>query len=603
MDHEALYRAARILDDERLSEVEALAQVAALLPPASARPSFAVARVRHGAASCVAPRLGEPPHRVSAAFVTADGVDGVVELGHDQPPSEDERALVDEMADLVRASLDRRAATAALRHSEQRLELAMTTGKLGVWEWDVAANDVVWSASLMRLLGRQGERRGRFGEFAASLHPDDFDKVRQLLVGAPQKAGQTHELELRVRHEDGRYRSMTTRVVADLDDAQRVTRVLGVIMDITERRQLEAQLRQSQKMDAIGQLAGGLAHDFSNLITIIVGNADFLLDELGADDPRRSPLVELRQAADRAGTLTRQLLAISRKTVLRIAPIDPARLVGGLEPLLRRLLREDIALTTEIAPAVGRVRADAGQLEQVLMNLVVNARDALPRGGAIAIKVEEVTRDRGRFVVFAVSDTGTGITPEVRARIFEPFFTTKPAGKGSGLGLAVVFGIVTQSHGFVEVDSAPGAGTRFQVFLPRVDDAEAVAAPRAVEAPRGGDETVLVVEDDVALRRLAAAALTTRGYRVIDAGTGVEAIDAAAAHDGPIDLLVSDVVLPGMSGRDLAILLRAARPDLRVLLMSGYPADATVGETPFLPKPFSPSALAARVRDVLDQRD
>jgi PAS domain S-box-containing protein len=382
-----------------------------------------------------------------------------------------------------------------------------------------------------------------------------------------------------------------------------------------ERATLEEQFRQAQKMEAVGRLAGGVAHDFNNLLTVITGCAYVLLTELPSDAPLREFVGEIQGAADRAAALTRQLLAFSRKQVLAPKVLDLNDVVSHLERMLRRLIREDVVLATDLTPGLPQVRVDPGQLEQVVLNLAVNARDAMPQGGTLTIATSErfvseaESRLRpdcrpGSYVQLMVTDTGCGMLPEVQARIFEPFFTTKELGKGTGLGLATVFGIVKQSEGHIEVDSAVGGGTSFRIFLPAVTG-PAATAPADDHAP-SGRETILLVEDEEAVRRIARLALEAHGYTVLEACDGRQALGIVDESAGQIRLLVSDMIMPGMNGRTLAELLRDRAPDLRVLFISGYTDGALVHHevddpaTAFLQKPFSPQALARKVREVLD---
>ncbi|HEY1190866.1 MAG TPA: PAS domain-containing protein, partial [Gemmata sp.] len=380
-----------------------------------------------------------------------------------------------------------------------------------------------------------------------------------------------------------------------------------VVSDVTEQRALERLLHQAQRMEAVGQLAGGVAHDFNNLLTVINGCGDLLLDNLAAGGANRELVQEIRRAGDRAAALTRQLLAFSRRQVLEPKVLNLNAVVADAERLLRRLIGEDILLTATPAPDLRAVRVDPGQFEQVLLNLAVNARDAMPTGGRLTIETANADVEQeyasvpearpGRYVLVAVSDTGGGIPPETLPHIFEPFFTTKGPGQGTGLGLATVHGIVRQSGGFVAVYSELGRGTTFKVYLPAVASAAPHEAPCA-PAPLGrGDETVLVTEDDAAVRGVIRLALRSHGYEVLEAGSGEEAVRVAAAHAGPIHLLVTDVVMPGMGGRELATRLTAARPGLSVLYLSGYTDDAVVrhgvleARVHFLQKPFTPTKL------------
>ncbi len=385
---------------------------------------------------------------------------------------------------------------------------------------------------------------------------------------------------------------------------------------MTERKRLEHQLVQAQKMEAVGRLAGGIAHDFNNQLTVVLGRSEMLLERLPPEDPRRRPAQLIRETAERAAGLTRQLLAFSRKQVLEPKVLDLNQVVGGMEKMLRRLIGEDVELTLAPGAGLGAVSADPGQLEQVVMNLAVNARDAMPQGGRLLLRTANAELDTtacrrhadaapGRYVMLEVTDTGVGMDAATQARIFEPFFTTKEAGKGTGLGLATVFGIVKQSNGHIWVYSEPGHGTTFKVLLPRIEG-EADGAPAETAAARRGSETILLAEDEPELRALVAEHLEARGYTVLAAATPEEALGLARAHAGPIHLLLTDVVMPGLSGRALSEQFRAERPEARVLYMSGY-TDEIIGHhglleagTALLQKPFTGNALALKVREVLD---
>ena len=385
-----------------------------------------------------------------------------------------------------------------------------------------------------------------------------------------------------------------------------------------ELAQTQGQLEQAQKMDAIGRLAGGVAHDFNNLLTVILGRTDILLAQIKTEDPIRRGIALIQRTAGRAAELTKQLLAFSRKQVLEAVVLDLGVVTTDMKDMLARLIGEDIALVTNLAADLGHVKADRGQIEQVVMNLAINARDAMPQGGQLLVETanadlggdyvrRNVGSRPGPHVMLAVSDSGQGIPRELQKHIFEPFFTTKEQGKGTGLGLATVYGIVKQSGGYIEVDSAPGRGTTFRIYLPRVD-AETPAAergPRAA-APTGGTETILLVEDEDGVRELARDILRSNGYTVLEARNGAEALLLGEGHRGPLELLLTDVVMPRMSGRELAERMAALRSDVSVLYMSGYTDDAVIrhgvlgSDTAFLQKPFTPAALVQRVRETLD---
>ena len=385
-----------------------------------------------------------------------------------------------------------------------------------------------------------------------------------------------------------------------------------------ELAETQGQLEQAQKMDAVGRLAGGVAHDFNNLLTVILGRTDILLHPLKPEDPMRRGIELIQRTAGRAADLTRQLLAFSRKQVLEPVVLDLGAVTTDMKDMLGRLIGEDIALLTTPTPRLGRVKADRGQIEQVIMNLAVNARDAMPQGGRLIVETADIDLDDeyvrrhvgarpGPHVMLAVSDTGTGIPHEIQSQIFEPFFTTKEQGKGTGLGLATVYGIVKQSGGYIEVDSEPGQGTTFRVYLPRLD-AEPAPVDRSARpaAAAGGTETILLVEDEEGVRELARDILRASGYTVLEARNGPEALLLCERHQGQLDMLLTDVVMPRMSGRELAERLAPLRPDLSVLYMSGYTDDAVIRHgvlgagTAFLQKPFTPAALVLRVRETLD---
>src|SRR5438094_1507237 len=452
--------------------------------------------------------------------------------------------------------------------------------------------------------------------FEAFVHPDDvplaLDLFGRVLQGEPRPT-----IQFRILTRAGTYRVAEFSATAQLRDG-RLTGILGIGRDVTERLGLEQQLRQAQKMEAVGRLAGGIAHDFNNILTAITGHADLLLEDLGHHDPRRADVDEIRRSAERAAGLTRQLLAFSRQQVLQPKVVDLNALVLDMDKLLRRLIGEDVELATVLDPTLGRVTADPGQLEQVIVNLAVNARDAMPQGGKLTLETRNIDLDSsytlehslvkpGPYVQLTVSDSGIGMDEETQAHAFEPFFTTKPRGQGTGLGLAMVYGTVKQSGGFIWVYSEPGRGATFKIYLPRVDaPVESAAPPAPVERPPRGSETVLLAEDEPAVRAIARQALERQGYTVLAAPSGADALALAAQHGATIHLLLTDVVMPGMSGRDLADRLTAQRPGIRVLYISGYTDNAIVRHgmlepgLAYLQKPFRPDALVRKVREVLD---
>jgi len=394
--------------------------------------------------------------------------------------------------------------------------------------------------------------------------------------------------------------------------------IQGHLIDDTERRSAQEQLRLAQRMEVVGRLAGGIAHDFNNVLTVIMGSAQMILRNVPPEHPAKVNAEDIHKAATRAASLTRQLLAYSRRQVLKPQVLDAGAVVAEMEGMLRQLLGAGIEIVTVRTAAAARVKVDLGQLQQVLLNLVINAGDAMPGGGILTIEVAEAELDAlyasgrsaaftpGRYVRLAVSDTGCGMDAETRARVFDPFFTTKAPGKGTGLGLATVYGIVQQSGGHIDVRSEPGCGATFEIYLPRVD--EAPAAPGQAEGtPGAGTETVLVVEDEELVRKIVRGTLAAAGYAVLEAGDFGEALAVSSTHAGRIDLLVTDLAIPGGSGHELAARLAELRPGTAVLCVSGYADQAAVESgylgtrTPFLQKPFTPDALLRKVRETLDE--
>jgi|GEM_PF-1292314 len=451
--------------------------------------------------------------------------------------------------------------------------------------------------------------------------PNNPSTVGQVILEDTRRGGWKGEL-LNLR-KDGFEFPIALSTSQVRDQGGRVMGLIGVARDISERRRTEEalrrseeQLRHAQKMEAVGKLAGGVAHDFNNVLTAVTGYSELALSRLAKDDPLRMDLEEIRKAGERAASMTRQLLAFSRKQILEPQIIDLNNVVIGMETLLRRLIGEDIELVAVTPSGLSSVKADPGQIERVILNLVLNARDAMPKGGKLTIETADVDLDetyaeahsvtQGTYVMLAVSDTGRGIDKEIQPLIFEPFFTTKEEGQGTGLGLSTVYGIVTQSGGHVSFYSEPGYGTTFKVYLPRVPGRVVMDLPEKGGATSGGSETVLLVEDEDSIRRLAVTILRTNGYFVIEARDGREAVLLSSQHRGSIHLLLTDTVMPHMSGPDLVRLQTSLRPQMKVLYMSGYTDDAVVRHgvleqsLPFLQKPFTPEILCRKVREVLD---
>ena len=513
------------------------------------------------------------------------------------------------------SAIDHKKNEEALRRSEARYRSLVQSAVYGIYRASAEGKFLDVNPALIGMLGYES------GEQVLALDPrrDVFVRMqdREFLIKEFRQKGHLDGIEVLWKRRDARV--ITVRVSGRAVSTGKSTEpVLEMIAeDVTERRALEEQFRQAQKMEAVGRLAGGVAHDFNNLLMVISGYAEVLLEQFDGDDPRQGKIQAIQQAADRATTLTRQLLAFSRKQFLELKVVDVNAIVSDMERLLRPLIGETIELSTRLTSGVGHTRADAGQLEQVIMNLVVNSRDAMPRGGKITIQTSETTLEAhtsrehgliapGSYIVLTVSDNGLGMDSETQSRIFEPFFTTKEKGKGTGLGLSTVYGIVKQSGGYIFADSGVGRGTRFRIYLPRVDDpAEAAGTQHTAQVPGGGSETVLLVEDEESVRQLVRDTLEARGYKVLEAEDGEAGLQTAKEFAGTIDVIITDVVMPGMSGRELAQRVTEARPETKVLYLSGYTEEAIAHEgaldpgTAFLQKPFTLQVLSRKVREVL----
>jgi PAS domain S-box-containing protein len=516
---------------------------------------------------------------------------------------------------------ERRRAEQALRASEERLELALRGADLSLWDWNIQTGDVVINERWMEKLGYHPEEIPPHIEaWTQLIHPDDLPDMLHMLHTHLDNRTPFYEAECRMRAKSGAWRWVFVRgqvVARDTDGTP--LRATGTHLDITESKRLEQQFLQAQRLEAVGRLAGGIAHDFNNLLTVIMGYSEIVLSRLEHEHRSRALVEEIRKAGQRAVTLTRQLLAFSRRQVLAPVVLDLNTVVTEMDKMLHRLIGEDIELSLVLDPALRRVKVDPGQMEQIIMNLVVNARDAMPEGGKLTIATGNVDLDAayaqaypevlpGPYTMLAVIDTGCGMDATTQARLFEPFFTTKEPGKGTGLGLATVFGIIKQSGGHIEVSSEPGQGTTFKVYLPHAEDTQPGPAihPSDLDVSLQGVETVLLVEDEAQIRSLACAVLQRAGYTVLDASNGLEALQVCARHQGPIHLLITDVIMPGMSGRQLGDQLISLQPTMKVLFISGYTDDALARHgvlepgTVLLQKPFTPVALAHKVREVLD---
>ena len=511
----------------------------------------------------------------------------------------------------------RRQAEAALRESEASYTTLVEHAPLGIYRSNTKGRFLSVNSALVQMLGYGSAAELLAIDMNTDLYLDPAQ--RKALVDRDTYTDREYdEVEANWKRKDGQQITVQLSVRAIRNAAREVEYYETFVRDVTEQRQLEAQLVRAQKLEAVGRLAGGVAHDFNNLLTVILSYSSLLIEDNEIPPHALESVQEIKKAADGAAGLTKQLLAFSRQQVLQPQLLDVNAVVQSTQKLLNRLIGEDVKLVTTFAPDLGVARLDPGQLGQIIMNLAVNARDAMPTGGILTIETANVEMDltyvrghpvaqAGHYVMLAVSDTGVGMDEATKERIFEPFFTTKETGKGTGLGLATVYGIVKQSGGFIWVYSESGRGTSFKIYFPRITEGAAVPGkevPAPTPTPRG-TETVLVVEDVTAVRGVAREMLERSGYRVLEAGNGDQALRVAAKHSGPIDLLLTDVVMPGISGRVLAQQLHEIRPQMRVLYMSGYTDDAVVNHgmlepgIHYLQKPFTRDGLARKVHEVL----
>jgi PAS domain S-box-containing protein len=528
-----------------------------------------------------------------------------------------DREILEFVSQQLATAIEHKRYEEALRRSESRYRSLILSAVFGIYRCTVGGRFLDVNPALISMLGYGSVEEVLALDARRDVYVNPLELDR--LAEEYQRSGSLTGVEIQWKHKDGHPITvrLNGRATSSPDEPEEVLELIAE--DITERRQLEEQFRQAQKMEAVGRLAGGVAHDFNNLLMVINGYTEVLLEQLDPVGDMHHKVQSIQQAADRAATLTRQLLAFSRKQVLELKVVDVNSVIGDMERLLRPLIGENIELVTRLSSEAGRTRADAGQLEQVIMNLVVNARDSMPSGGRITIQSSNVTVRQslgqhrfiqtGRYCVIAVADSGHGMDKETQSRIFEPFFTTKEKGKGTGLGLSTVYGIVKQSNGYVFADSHIGTGTTFYVYLPCVDETVEELGPAAAhECEKGGCETVLLVEDEDSVRELVRATLASRGYKVLEAENGESGLRIAEGMKGVIDLLVTDVVMPGIGGRELAKRLVALRPGTSVLFLSGYTEDAVVTQgalspgTAFLQKPFTLQNLAKKVREVLRAR-
>ncbi|MFI5180389.1 MAG: response regulator [Thermoanaerobaculia bacterium] len=521
---------------------------------------------------------------------------------------------VDRALEERRLKEERRRAEAALRQSEEKYRLFFEEDLAGHFISKPDGRILACNPAFARTFGFASVEEA-LSTSAASLYAEPGDRMKFLDLIRSEKRLERHEKEL--RRKDGKTLYVIENVLGTFDRRGELTEIHGFLLDATEQRRAEEELRQAQKMEAVGRLAGGVAHDFNNILTVILGHLELLEPTLEPTDPRLEEMEEIRKAAERAAGLTRQLLAFSRKQVLQPTILDLNAVLKDVENMLQRLIGEDIQIRTAFAPSLGPVQADPGQIEQMIMNLAVNARDAMPRGGTLVIETANVDPEStpaalshlespAPHVMVSVADTGCGMNATTMAHLFEPFFTTKEPGKGTGLGLATVYGMVKQSGGFIKVESEPGRGSTFRIFFPRAaEESPHPGVLRTGDQTPTGSEAILLVEDDEALRALTLKILGQASYKVLAASGPKEALDLASGRGGAIDLLLTDVVMPGMSGPDLARRIRTLRPGLAVLFMSGY-TDESIGPygvlkpgIHFIQKPFTQSGLLLKVREAL----
>ncbi len=561
----------------------------------------AIATLRLGAVDCIAKREGY-----------------LEQLVHTIDHAIDFDRLRRLNAQLQGELIERRRMDAELQKTQHQLERAVEAGRVGLFDWDLRSNRVKYSPLWKSQIGYAEDEIGsELEEWRSRVHPEDLARAAEIGQAYLDGVFPEYEQTYRFRHKDGSYRHILLRGALEHDEAGKAMRLVGTHVDITERTLLQQQLLQVQKMESVGRLAGGIAHDFNNLLTVIISTTEFASDALGEGHPARDDLLEIRRTAERAAALTHQLLAFSRRQILQPVVLDLNAVVTEMGTMLHRILGEQIHLAFKLAPDLGVVRADRTQVAQILLNLAVNARDAMPAGGSLTTETRNVELDEviaathppmtpGPYVMLAVSDTGAGMDEETQAHIFEPFFTTKGGDKGSGLGLSTVHGVVEQSGGIIRVYSEPGRGTIFRIYLPRVRElSDATKLPQRL-ASSLGDETILLVEDDAALRQVASRILRTAGYTVLAAESGSEALALVENHPEKIALLLTDVVLPGMSGPELASQLKKSRPDMQLLFTSGFTDDAVVRDNvkdsaiAFIGKPYSVGELTRKVREVID---
>ncbi len=615
-----LHYSSRLIQGADRFDTALLEQIAELLPAAFQYPKECFTRLTWEDLNATSGAQGTAVWKIEAEF---DGGRGKILAAYGARADErtdpflaEERELLVSLSDLLTSFIAKLRAEAASRENAELLRIAGKMARLGAWRIDLDSRKVTWTDEIRAVCELSPDMEPSYEDGVSYYVPEHRDKVLEQM-DACAREGRPVDFEAQLITAKGRRIWVRAMGGAVRNDQGRIVRLQGSLQDISERHRLEEQLLQSQKMEAIGKLAGGVAHDFNNLLTVILGYSKMIVESMSEADPLRDDVREIDSAARRAAELTQQLLAFSRRQVLSPRVVNWNTVLSTMKKMMGRLVRADVHLTY-FPGAIGQVFADPSQLEQIVMNLVVNARDAMPQGGNITIETQNVTIGAhspetkqgitpGSYVVLGVSDTGAGMDPETQARIFEPFFSTKPLGEGTGLGLATVWGIVAQSNGHISVQSEEGVGTTFKIYLPNVENPvedEPRSGPNS--ALSGGSETILVVEDDEQVRNFLCAVLKRRGYHVLEADNGGEAFLICERYSEKIDLLITDVVMPRMSGRELAERVASLRPRMRVLYLSAYTEHAIVTHgvldsgIDFMAKPVAPDALLRRIRTIFE---